>query len=123
MHRTQVLHIHRLAIEGHRGMPGIRDEGRLAAAVFRPRQFHAFGERDLFKFAALYAEGIMRINHPFHDGNKRTGYATAAMFLKANGHELIVGEAAQWVKLFEAVAAGGVGVDQLSEFYRENTRT
>ena len=46
------------------------------------------GERDLFVLAALYAEGIVAHNHPFNDGNKRTGHNTAALFLLVNGHDL-----------------------------------
>lgn len=121
LHKDQVLRIHAVALERHGGLPGIRDEGGLESAVFRPLHFFAYGERDLFTFAALYAEGILTNNHPFHDGNKRTGYATAAVFLSSNGIQLDPGEPAERVAFFQRVAAGKISTDELSRFYRDNT--
>lgn len=78
---AQVLRIHAVAPERHGGLPGIRDQGLLESAVFRPLSFYSYGERHTCTLAALYAEGIMTHNHPFSDGSKRTGYATAVLFL------------------------------------------
>ena len=120
---AQVLCIHEVAIERDGGLPGVRDAEGLDSAVFRPRQFFAYeGERNLFTLAALYAEGIMRNNHPFNDGNKRTGYNTAAMFLRANGRDLQpADDPKQRVEFFERVANGAVPIEELSQFYRDNT--
>ncbi len=119
----QVLRIHEDTIGRHGGLPGIRDQNGLESAVFRPRQFFAYqGERDLFVLAALYAEGIISNNHPFQDGNKRTGYNSAALFLLANGHDLQRAEdPAQRVTFFERVADGKVSLEELAQFYRDNT--
>lgn len=70
-------------------MPGIRDEGLLESALARPR--NAYGETDLHVLAAKYAFGICN-NHPFIDGNKRTSFVVAYIFLLTNGLELIVDE-------------------------------
>ena len=56
----------------------------LASALARPRHLFAHGTPTLFDLAALYAHGIVR-NHPFIDGNKRSGFLAAAMFLEVNG--------------------------------------
>ena len=59
---------------------------------------------------------------PFHDGNKRTGYTVAAMFLLANGYDLLRAEdPAARVVYFERVAAGSVPTEELAGFYRHNT--
>lgn len=123
LHAPQVLRIHEDAIERHGGLPGVRDQNGLESAVFRPQQFFAYqGERDLFVLAALYAEGIMAHNHPFNDGNKRTGYNTAALFLLVNGHDLRrADDPARRVTFFEQVAAGAVPIEELAQFYRDNS--
>jgi death on curing protein len=119
----QVLWIHDDALSRHGGLPGVRDEGLLDSAIARPQHAFAYGERDLFVLAALYAEGIMTHNHPFTDGNKRTGYNTAAMFLLSNGYELqVADDPEQRVALFEQVAAGTVATNDLAQFYRDKTR-
>ena len=118
-----MLRIHDVAIERHGGLPGVRDDGALDSAVFRPQNFFLYeNERNIFMLAALYAEGIMANNHPFHDGNKRTGYASAAMFLSNNGHILKKGDSAKRVSFFEQVAAGGVPIEKPARFYSEHTR-
>ena len=66
------------------GAGGVRDEGLLASALARPRHLFAHGTPTLFDLAALYAHGIVR-THPFIDGNTRSGFLAAAMFLEVNG--------------------------------------
>ncbi len=66
------------------GLPGIRDQALLESALHRPQQLLAYGKPDLFDMAAAYAVGVVK-NHPFLDGNKRSGFMTAALFLEANG--------------------------------------
>jgi death-on-curing protein len=85
----QVLYIHDRLIEATGGSHGVRALSLLESAIARPRQ--GFGERELFpdlhvKAAALL-DGIAR-NHPFVDGNKRTGFAVAGIFLQINGWQL-----------------------------------
>ncbi|MFM8804716.1 MAG: type II toxin-antitoxin system death-on-curing family toxin [Planctomycetia bacterium] len=66
------------------GAAGVRDRGLLLSALARPQHMHAYESPSLFDLAAAYAHGIVK-NHPFLDGNKRSGLLAAALFLEANG--------------------------------------
>lgn len=118
--KAQALFIHDQSIIRHGGGNGIRDEGLLESALARAENFYAYGERDLCMLAAAYAEGIAR-NHPFVDGNKRTAYAVAGLFLYLNGLTLQIPDTEAQITLFENVAAGHVSKEELAEFYRSNT--
>ena len=63
---------------------GRRQEGLLDSALSRAQQLHHYGTPSHFDMAAAYAHGIVR-NHPFLDGNKRSGMMAAALFLELNG--------------------------------------
>lgn len=69
------------------GGAGIRDQERLEAALARPRQAFLYGVSDWHTLAASYAGGIIQ-GHPFFDGNKRTGFVCAVVFLEINGWSL-----------------------------------
>ena len=66
------------------GAAGVRDKGLLLSALARPQHLFAYEKPSLFDLAAAYAHGIIK-NHPFIDGNKRSGFLAAALFLEANG--------------------------------------
>ena len=74
------------------GGAGLRDAGLLASALARPEQAWHYDSPSLYELASLYAHGIAR-NHPFVDGNKRTGFMLAASFIERNGGEFIAPEA------------------------------
>jgi death-on-curing protein len=82
----QILFIHTRLIEETGGESGIRDLGLLRSAVSRPQA--TFDENDLypdiFHKAAALLESLVN-NHPFVDGNKRTGITSTVLFLQANG--------------------------------------
>lgn len=118
--KAQVLYIHEAAIKRHGGSFGLRDEGLLESALARAENYYAYGEVDLFLLAATYAEGIAR-NHPFVDGNKRTAYIAAGLFLYVHGYNLIVASVPAQIAFFERVAAGQVSLEALAEFYRQHT--
>jgi len=85
----EVLELHRKILEQSGGTLGIRDMGLLESAIAQPRM--TFGGEDLYpslleKSAALGFSIIM--NHPFVDGNKRTGHAATETFLVLNGLEI-----------------------------------
>lgn len=92
-----VVAMHSEQIAEHGGRAGIRDAGLLSSALARPQNQAAYGESAVFDLAAAYAFGIIS-NHPFVDGNKRTGFLAAYAFLYLTGWELMASEA-------EAVAA------------------
>jgi death-on-curing protein len=84
------LHARLLALDG--GAAGVRDEGLLKSALARAQQLHAYGDSpDIISMAAAYTAGIVR-NHPFIDGNKRTGFLVGAVFLEINGYHLKASE-------------------------------
>ncbi len=110
--------IHQELIAEYGGSPGIRDVGLLESALARPRQLLAYGDPGLFELAAAYAFGIVR-NHPFVDGNKRTGMMAAYVFLRINGYRLEASEA-EAVVVFQDLAAGEIDEAVLAKWIEAN---
>jgi death-on-curing protein len=117
----EVLEIHHDQIARYGGTDGIRDLGLLESALAVPQAgvgnqyFHS----DIFEMAAAYLFHIVR-NHPFVDGNKRTGIAAALVFLEMNGVEIRASDEAL-VKTVLAVAEGKLQKGALAEFFRRHT--
>jgi death-on-curing protein len=84
LNRTDCLAIHDMMLAQHGGLAGVRDEGLLESALAKPQNLLAYGSPTLADLAASYAAGLVH-NHPFLDGNKRTGFLMAATFLELNG--------------------------------------
>lgn len=82
--RRVVVAIHEIQLAEHGGEAGIRDDGLLDGALARPLNRVGYGTPDRAELAAVYALGIIQ-NHPFVDGNKRTGFAAMVLFLALNG--------------------------------------
>lgn len=82
----QVIEIHDAFLEDHGGFPGIRDKGLLISSVEMPRasMFGEYLHKTICDKAAAYLFHIVQ-NHPFNDGNKRTGALTTILFLEENG--------------------------------------
>lgn len=87
-----VVAIHDEQIAEHGGHPGIHDAGLLSSALARPQNKVAYQTTSVFDIAAAYAASII-LNHPFIDGNKRTGFLAAYVFLALNGWNLTAPEA------------------------------
>lgn len=87
-----VVAMHGEQIAAHGGGLGIRDAGMLSAALARTQNRAVYGEPSVFQLAAAYAFDIIR-NHPFVDGNKRTGFLAAYVFLDLHEWELVASEA------------------------------
>ena len=83
--REEVLGIHRLSLEQHGGLDGLREPGLLDSALMQPEAAHYYGQGDLAAIAAAYAFHIAQ-NQPFIDGNKRTAMGSALTFLRLNGY-------------------------------------
>jgi death-on-curing protein len=79
-----IIAVHEEQLAEHGGAMGIRDPGLLESALARPLNLAGYGSPDVAELAAMYALGIIR-NHPFIDGNKRTGFAAMFIFLSFNG--------------------------------------
>ena len=87
-----VLALHDRVLALHGGAAGVRDETLLKSALARPRQHYAYADDpEMAAMAALYTAGIVR-NHPFLDGNKRTGFVTGVLFLELNGYRFTASE-------------------------------
>jgi len=109
-------------IREHGGMPGLRDDYALEAALARPRQRRAYrADADLAELAAAYGHGLAT-GHPFHDGNKRIAFVTMAVFLELNGVELEADEA-EVVTMMLGWAAGELSDEQLAAWVRSRTTT
>ncbi len=83
--REVLLAVHDEQLAEHGGAPDLRDEGLFDSALARARQLANYGEPDAADLAAAYAFCLVR-NHPFIDGNKRTSYVAAELFLLLNGY-------------------------------------
>ncbi len=113
-----MLHDRLLALHG--GAAGVRDDGLLQSALARPQQHYAYADPpDLIEMATAYTAGIVR-NHPFVDGNKRTGFVVGILFLELNGYRFTATQesAAQAVI---ALAAGTLDEAGYASFLRANT--
>jgi len=86
------LTLHERVLALHGGATGARDDGLLKSALGRPQQHYAYGNTpDIVRLAAIYTAGIVR-NHPFVDGNKRTGFVVGILFLELNGYRFTATE-------------------------------
>jgi death-on-curing protein len=111
--------IHDRQLAEHGGGPGLRDANLLESALARPANAAAYGDPDLPQLAALYAAGIIQ-NHPFLDGNKRTGFLLAYTFLALNGLQLIASQQDVISKTLD-LAAGVINVDGYAAWLRAAT--
>ena len=88
----EVVHaLHERLLSEFGGAAGVRDDGMLESALSRPANQFSYGSPSMPELAAAYAFGLVR-NHPFVDGNKRIGFATAVLFLELNGYRFAASE-------------------------------
>jgi death-on-curing protein len=117
-----ILFLHTVAIQEFGGLDGLRDVGALRAAVARPRT--GFGGRELFATplarAAAAMDAIVQ-NHPFVDGNKRTGLLAAAFALEREGFEMAA-DPAELVEVTVGLATHAVSVERLNRWLQERSR-
>ncbi len=110
--------VHEAQLAEHGGLAGVRDTGLLASALARPVNLAAYGDADTAALAAAYAFGIAR-NHPFIDGNKRTAFVCAELFLVLNGVGLLADDAA-CVSTMLALAGGEMPETEFAAWLRSN---
>jgi death on curing protein len=111
-----IIAIHEMQLAEHGGAAGIRDRGLLESAMSRPRNQAQYGSPDACALAAAYAFGISR-NHAFIDGNKRTGFVAAELFLRLNGFVFSASDA-DCVLTMLAVAAGDITEEAFATWLR-----
>lgn len=114
-----VLVIHDRLLVEHGGAGGVRDESLLQSALARPLNHIAYASSDIIELAARYTTGIVR-NHPFVDGNKRTGFVIGVLFLELNGYQFTASEEAAAQAVLE-LAAATIDENAFCEFLRANT--
>jgi death-on-curing protein len=112
------LAIHDRQLVEHGGAAGLRDEGLLHSALNRPLNRLAYASSDIIEFSMLYTAGIVK-NHPFVDGNKRTGFVMGVLFLELNGYRFTASEEAAAQAIIE-LAAGTIDEEGFCAFLRAN---
>ncbi len=113
------LAVHDRSLVLHGGAGGVRDAGLLESALARPQHLAAYGEEvDVFGLAAAYTAGIVK-NHPFIDGNKRTGFVVGILFLELNGARFTASEEAATQSVL-GLAASDLDDAGYAAFLREN---
>ena len=117
----EVIEIHTDQIKRYGGHSGIRDINLLKSAVAIPAS--GFGEdylhTDMYEMAAAYLYHIVR-NHPFVDGNKRTGAVAAIVFLLMNGIEVNADEDS-FETMVLSVAEGKLNKAGIAVFFKNNS--
>ncbi len=102
--REECLALHDLMLADYGGLSGVRDENMLESALAKPRQLFSYGQPTLAELGASYAAGVVK-NHPFLDGNKRTGFMLGVAFLEINGLVFFASEVEATLRTL-ALAAG-----------------
>ncbi len=119
LEEPEALAVHERLLVLHGGADDVRDAALLASALARPRQIAAYREdAGVVDLAAAYTVAIVR-NHPFIDGNKRTGFVMGALFLELNGARFVADEAAA-TQAVMGLAAGTLDEAGYTAFLRAN---
>ncbi len=112
--------VHNMLLAEHGGGQGLRDEKLLESALSRAQQKYSYAPGcTLFDLAAALSFGLAK-NHPFVDGNKRVALTLGLVFLEINEVEFDAPEAEAAVT-FEALAAGEISEDELSEWFQRHS--
>lgn len=113
------LSFHEKLLARFGGAAGLRDRGLLLSALARPQHLFAYEKPTIFDLAAAYAHGIVK-NHPFLDGNKRSGFLAATLFLESNGLRFTATEESATLKTLE-LAAGDISADEFAAWLAESS--
>lgn len=118
----EVVGVHADQINKYGGSHGIRDMGLLESAVFRPQT--SFGGQYLYKSifdkAAALGQSII-LNHPFIDGNKRTGIVSMIVLLKANGYKLKVSQS-DLIRMALKIAKEETEFEDIAAWLKKNSK-
>ncbi len=110
--------IHDRQLAEHGGGIGVRDAGLLESALARPLNRWHYGEDDPCVLAAAYAHGVAR-NHPFVDGNKRTAWVLARLFLLLNGVEIRF-DPQDAIAMVLVLASGDLSEEETADWFRSH---
>jgi death on curing protein len=116
-----ILQVHQFSINKYGGSNGVREMGSLESAIARP--FQTFGGEDLyitiFEKAAALGESLI-VNHPFVDGNKRTGFLAMASLVEEDGYLLIATQEEAYNFTIK-IAMGEIKFEEIVEWLMQNT--
>lgn len=115
---TEVLAFHEVLVDEFGGSDGVRDLGALESALFRPRTGYY---RDVIEEAAALFESLVQ-NHPFIDGNKRVAFAVMDVFLRVDGHELVVDDVVAHAHLIGLMERGELELGAVDAWLRAHVR-
>jgi len=113
-----LLAMHGRLLSEHGGAEGIRNSSLFESALARPQNLLAYDNPDICDLAAAYTTGIIR-NHPFVDGNKRTGFMAGYVFLASNGLQLMADEL-DVVRVVTLLAASEIDETEFAAWLRKN---
>jgi death on curing protein len=113
-----MMAVHEEQLAEHGGAAGVRDPGLFDSAIARAQNMAHYGEPDAAELAAAYGCGLAR-NHPFIDGNKRTAFVAAELFLECNGFGLLADDV-DCVLTMLAVASGTLNQTQFADWIRQH---
>ena len=122
LHPKQVLYLYQQIIQQSGGTIGLRDQGLLESAVYRPQA--SFGGQDLYpdlwSKAAAMGHSIIS-NHPFVDGNKRIGFEAMRLILRLNGFDLHASLDAKY-DVVMAIAKGELAEQAIADWLKRHSR-
>jgi death on curing protein len=118
-----LIAVHSRQLAEHGGGDGVRDIGLLDSALARPQFTWQYAETpiDLATLAGALAFGVIT-NHPFIDGNKRTGYVACRLFLVLNGADLVATTDDKYLAIY-SVAAGAMTESEFADWIRAHLVT
>jgi len=118
----EVLKIHSILIEKFGGSTGVRDKDLLNSSIHRP--YSTFDSNDLYPStidkAAAIIESVVK-NHPFIDGNKRTGYTLMRLILLSDGLDISASEDEKY-KFVIGIAEGKMSFDDIHSWIKSKTK-
>lgn len=114
--KEEVLRIHKVLLDQFGGGEGVRDESGLESAL--GRIYQTFDGKELYETAEEKASAIIEsilINHPFIDGNKRTGYVLMRLLLMQHNKDIEASEDEKYEFVIE-IASGKRKYDQIKDW-------
>lgn len=115
----EAVRLHDQSIHDVGGLPGVRDSALLESALHRPMQLALYNEAtELHVLAASLADAVVQ-NHAFLDGNKRTAFLCAVLFLQKNGI-VFQPDTADTVEWFLRLANHEVDEEATAEWIKAN---
>jgi len=116
----EILFIHRRLIEVFGGSNGVRDEGIMLSAIARP--YSGFGDTQFYptpeEKAAAIVESIVK-NHPFIDGNKRTGYVLMEIILRTSNLFIQASQQERYEFVIQ-IATGSLKYNEIVDWIRRH---